>query len=354
MVAGGRVLLVSARAELQAAVRRLVVLAGAELEVVDEIAAVRARWRSSSLVLVGFDLAAALVASGLPRRDGVVIVADGPVDTQVWQLAVSLGATEVFRLPDDQRGVVDLLSEALDEPTAFASTYAVIGGSGGAGASTLSAALALTSSRASSTVLIDADPIGGGIDVLLGAELKAGARWPALADARGHLGSEAFAQALLRVDELAVLSQDRNGPAQVEPAAADAVLSVAARAFSTVVIDLPRYLDPAALVFAAAADVVLLVMPATVRGAAAASMVAASVTARCASLSLVVRDSPGHLTVGEIATALALPVVAEVHTEAWVAAAAVRGELPVRRGRGSLHETCQSLLADLSIQAEAA
>ncbi len=55
---------------------------------------------------------------------------------------------------------------------------AVVGGRGGAGASVLATALALTAARRDLEVtLLDLDPLGGGLDLLLGAEAAPGLRW---------------------------------------------------------------------------------------------------------------------------------------------------------------------------------
>ena len=65
----------------------------------------------------------------------------------------------------------------------------VVGGSGGAGASTFAAVVALGASELSSrpVLLIDLDPIGGGLDVLLGLDSTAGARWSAVSKPGGAL-----------------------------------------------------------------------------------------------------------------------------------------------------------------------
>ena len=61
---------------------------------------------------------------------------------------------------------------------------AVVGGSGGVGASTFAAALATAAAPAT---LIDLDPVSGGIDVLLGIEDVPGARWSGLRLEGGRL-----------------------------------------------------------------------------------------------------------------------------------------------------------------------
>jgi len=326
---------------------RLAALAGAELDVTTEVDGLQAAWRSAAVVVVGSDLAAAVAVTEPPRREGVIVVADDAESAEVWQLAVALGAAGVYQLPRDQHAVLDVVGATLDGPIEAAPIIAVIGGCGGAGASTLAAALALTSARARPTVLVDADRYGGGIDVLLGAEQCEGARWPELSGARGHLEAQAFANALPRVGSLAVLSQDRGHPQpEIDLETADAVAAAVRRAFAAVVVDLPRHGDPVASLFVARAEAVLLVVPATVRAAAAAAAVAASVVAQGGVPSLVVRDAgPQRLGVEEIASVLGHPVGAILRSESWVMTAAERAELPVRRGRGSLADACGSLLA---------
>ena len=63
-----------------------------------------------------------------------------------------------------------------------------------------------------STLLVDLDPLGGGLDLLLGAERLAGLRWPDLAGARGRLGGGMLRDALPRLDGLSLLSW-AGGPA---------------------------------------------------------------------------------------------------------------------------------------------
>jgi secretion/DNA translocation related CpaE-like protein len=341
-----RIVLLTAHAELRSAVARLAALAGADVEVVGASVGARAAWRAAQIVVVGSDLAAAVAAAGLPRRGDVVVVTAGEPDEELWRATVGLGAGRLLVLPGDEQRLVELLSDALEVTAVAASTIAVVGGCGGAGASTLAAALAITAARASQTLLIDGDWFGGGLDVLLGVEQRPGARWPDLAGTRGRLGTAALSEAVLRVDGLAVLSWDRSGAAHLEADAAAAVMSAATRAFSWVVLDLPRCLDAASAGLAAAADLAVIVVPATVRATAAAAMVAGQLVASCPQLRLVVRDAgAGRLAVAEVAAALGLSVIATVQSEAGVALAAQRGEPPLRRPRGSLAQACRAVLA---------
>jgi Mrp family chromosome partitioning ATPase len=88
-----------------------------------------------------------------------------------------------------------------------AASSAFMGGSGGVGATTLAAGLAFVAARTQRTMLIDADPRSGGLDLLLGAERTPGWRWPRLATARGHLGD--LTGQLPSIDGIDLLSMAR-------------------------------------------------------------------------------------------------------------------------------------------------
>lgn len=350
-----RIVALTARDDLRAEVLRLGALAGAHVEPISASSGVRPVWRSAQVVIVGSDLAGPIAAAGLPRRTDVVVVASDEPAAALWRSVVELGAGQLVVLPDDEQLLVELMSDAVESTTPGGSTIAVIGGCGGAGASTLAAALAVTAGRSGPTVLIDGDCYGGGLDVLLGAEQLPGARWSDLAGTRGRLRATALTETLVHVDGYAVLSWDRAGCIDLSVDAATAVMAAANRAFRFVIVDLPRRLDAAATVLAAAADLVVMIVPATVRGAAAAVAVAAQVLPHCAQLHLVVRDGGmAQLSAAEIADALGVDVAAEIESESAVKVAAERGEPPLRRPRGSLHDACCDLLAASSRVEEAA
>src|SRR3954469_13289994 len=104
----------------------------------------------------------------------------------------------------------------------------VTGGSGGVGASTFAAVLAMVARPA---VLVDLDPVGGGADVLLGIEAHPGARWSGVRLDGGRLEPTLLADGLPRWRDVAVLAADSGEPS---PGAALQVVD-AARRLGTVV-----------------------------------------------------------------------------------------------------------------------
>jgi MinD-like ATPase involved in chromosome partitioning or flagellar assembly len=102
----------------------------------------------------------------------------------------------------------------------------VVGASGGVGASALATAVAVRGSRAGTeVVLIDGCPLGGGLDVVLGAEQERGVRWPDLSRLAGSAAGRALLARLPGADGVRVLSFGRDGS---EPAAEVAAAVVAA------------------------------------------------------------------------------------------------------------------------------
>ena len=58
-------------------------------------------------------------------------------------------------------------------------------------------------------LLVDGDPLGGGIDLVLGGESDRGLRWSDLLGAAGRVPAAALAEALPRAGGLSYLSWDR-------------------------------------------------------------------------------------------------------------------------------------------------
>ncbi|GAA2817132.1 septum formation initiator [Kitasatospora paracochleata] len=337
-------LIVTADRALAEQLARLCAAAGTEPHLIRGAPPPRRLWDAAPLVLVGDDLADR--CAGLGRRTGVLLLGLDLDDGEIWVRAVRLGAEHVLFLPDAQSWLLDRIADATEGVGPPALTLAVLGGRGGAGASTLACALAITGARAGhQTMLIDADPLGGGLDVLLGAEQIGGLRWPDLAGSRGRVSGAELAKALPELHQLTALSWDRSDTLAIPPEAMQSVLAAARRRGGLVVLDLPRQLDPAAAEALEQADTGLLVVPAELRAVAAADRVAAAVRMRLADLRAVVRvPGPAGLAGPEIARGLRLRLAGELPPEPGLAIDAERGSPPGIRERGPLARFCGSFL----------
>jgi secretion/DNA translocation related CpaE-like protein len=331
---------------------RLAAAGGTEVDVATDPAAARTRWSAAPLVLLGIDQAQPCLQARLPRRPSVVLVGRDGVTEAAWHLAELIGAQHVAVLPAAEPWLVDRFAEATTLPGAGSSgrIAAVIGGRGGAGASVLAGGLAVTAARTGlRTLLVDADPLGGGLDLVLGWEQLEGLRWPALTAADGRVDPPALVDALPGQGDLVMLSWDRGDLLAVPAEAMAATVDAGRRGRDLVVVDLPRQLDEAAVVALHAADQVFIVVPAELRATAAAARVAAAVGQHCGALSVVVRGpAPGRLKAREVARALGLPLAGTLRPEPNLCRGLERGEAPGATGRGPLATLCRRLIADLT------
>jgi secretion/DNA translocation related CpaE-like protein len=342
-----RPLLLSTHELLTDEILRLAAVGGIPIEVAIDPGAVRARYLGAPLVLVGADLAEAVVRARLPRRGGVVLVGLEEPD-HLYAQAQDLGAEFVASLPTAQPWLLDRLASATSADTQVARVLAVVGGRGGAGASTLAVALAVTAVRADQrALLIDADPRGGGLDLALGLENDEGLRWPDVAGASGRIDPAVLTEALPGRGPLAVLSWGRaqSAPAEAPVTAMTAALAAGRRGVDVIVIDLPRCVDEAAAIGAAAADQVYVVVPAEVRAMFSAAATIREIGDFTEHIGAIVRGpSPGGLRADEVASAVGLPLLGEAPSEPGLPGAVERGYAPGGSGRGPLAALCRNLL----------
>ncbi|WP_190143721.1 septum site-determining protein Ssd [Streptomyces glebosus] len=322
---------------------RLCAAAGALPEVAHGLPARKRDWEAPPLVIVGADCAPRMRGAG--RRAGVILTGQDADDPAVLRLAVALGAERVLALPDGERWLADRIADAVEGVGPPALTVGVIGGCGGAGASTLAGALAVTAARTGRrTLLVDGDPLGGGLDVLLGGEKEKGLRWPAFAESRGRVACGALAESLPRLHSFRVLSWDRGSDVTIPPPAMRAVMAAARRRGGVVVVDLPRRVDAAAAEALAQVDMGLLLVPTELRAVAAAQRVAAGVQKVLGDLRVVARGAPGRhghgLPPDEIARLMELPLAGEVPWEAGLLADLSRGVPPGAQVGGPLARFC--------------
>ncbi|MGY1685546.1 septum site-determining protein Ssd [Geodermatophilus sp. SYSU D00867] len=343
-----RPLVVCADEDLLDDVLRVLAAAGTEPEVATGGTALRRAHRDAALVLLGADVLDSPAVRALPRRPGVVVVAPSALPAPAWAAAVERGAERVAVLPDDEAWLAARAGEAGRSPVARG-WLAVVGGScGGAGASTLATALAVAAARREGVLLVDADPWGGGLDLLLGAEDAEGLRWPELTGVRGRVDGDALLAALPTAAGVHVLAAARDDPAPVPAEALAAVVDAARDRGLPVVVDLPRTAapDPAAEAVLAEADLALLVVPARLRAASAARALVAG--APWSAARLVVRTVPGGLSAAEVAAVAGRPVLAELGHDRGALPRGERGEPPSVAPRSPLGALVRRLLGELS------
>src|SRR6478735_6659142 len=326
--------------------------AGVEPEVVADAGAARAHWVQAGLVMVGEDQAQSLVAQGLPRRAHLLLLATEP-DHELAGHSLRLGAPIVV-LPEGASELVAAVSGVPGRAAGRGRVVAVVGGSGGVGASTVASALAFVAARAGRrAAVVDLDPLGGGIDLLLGAERLQGWRWPRLSTARGQLGD--LSGQLPHLDGVDLVAMGR-GIEPPQPPAAEAVVAVVGsvvRSHELVVLDAGRGVGVAgsALVLA---DVGLLVVAGDVRGVAAAGETYAQLARSDTAWHLLVRrPRAGGLSPSDAAEGLEPGLLGVLDDDTAVALAAERGEPPARASRSQLARVCRHVL-DTAVWPEAA
>lgn len=241
-------------------------------------------------------------------------------------IAESAFVRESFMLPAEAASLLKALGElALRTPrSAGSSTVAgagvvltFIGAAGGAGTSTLAAAVARTlagkvasgSGDGLDPVLVDGQRYSGGLDLLLGVEDSVGARWDDIQIGDGNVERGTFVRALPRTtDGIAVLTHSRSIlPAQIEDVSdEDAALERAVAVLGTggvTVVDT----SPGGQMMRS--DHTFIVTPAEVRAAASAALIAAQCRANSVPASVVLRhrawsgisaDDMAHVTKAEV------------------------------------------------------
>jgi len=334
------VLVVAGPGETQDLVLSAVAAQELDAVVVIDLDQVAGPWRDAGVVLVADDQAERLVARALPHRDGVYLVGADSRRLSTWSTPLS---AQVIPLPEGSAWLGAVMAEG--SARVRAPVVAVLGGSGGAGASTLAAALAqLGGERPEGAALVDVDPVGGGIDLLLGAEQATGWRWPGLHGAEGHLGD--LRPHLPVVDGVSVVSMARGAALDLAREPLAAVVGGLRSVHSLVVLDPGRSLAPAAREAVRLSGRQLVVVAAGIRGVAAARQTIEALGIERPEL--VLRRWPGGLPADLVAEAVGHRVVAVLPEDRALRSAAERGEPPARGARRRYRKVVARLLAGLT------
>lgn len=274
--------------------------------------ALRARWSTARIRLVGTDMVPRAVELG--AREHTWIVGAHPAELVAASAELNAPAVPV---PDVSGRLAEIMGSATSVPVESL-TVGVVGASGGLGTSCLAVALAMHAAGRAPSVLVELAGCGGGIDLLLGAEAHDGLRWGRLTGARGQLGELA---GLVSADGVDVVALERERAGFPEQEAIQAVLRSLRRSHRTVVVDMGR----GDALQVCAPDQVLLVVAADVRGVAAARM-AVHASPGLGAAQVVVRSGRGRtLPAPSVADALGMPLAGTLRHDPMVPRLATDG-----------------------------
>lgn len=317
---------------------------GASPEVATDVPSARRAWRAASAVIVGDDLVGELTAASLPRRDHVVVIAPDRPDS--WRAALELGAVAVCG-PHDEDRVIELLSVALDG-RGEACVVSVVGGVGGAGSSTATVALGVAAARRGLRPLVlDADPLGGGLDLVLGSERVDGLRWDDFGMTRGRIEAGSLADVLPERDGVSTLTW-RTDASRLLPGAWPEVLAGAVRGFDLVAVDLPRHLGEVGAEIVGRSVLTLVVVPEEIAAVAASRHVIAGLRRRAPEVGLVTVGRAGGIGPAAVSEALDMPALARIRPDRRLRGAVDRG-----RGPGSsrsLRRSAEAVLDAIGLE----
>ncbi|MFE7604630.1 hypothetical protein ACFU1Q_05605 [Brachybacterium paraconglomeratum] len=270
------------------------------------------------------------------RAPLIVVLAAEQVPAELWPLALEAGALAVLPLPSASEELLSRLAE-LTRTRSGARLIGVTGGCGGAGASTFAARLAGAARRHGPVALLDADPLGGGLDLLVEASGAPGLDWSQTASL-GVDDGEALRSGLPRIDEVHLLvAGERPGPDQED---LPRVLAALGPLDGTVVVDLAAALVPCAIPHL---DELLLVLPASDLAVRSAARRLREWSPPAGLTRAVVRRG-GALSAAEVAEDLDLPLAVSFRDSP-------RGAVPLLdvRRRGA-DRAARELLAELLMQ----
>lgn len=228
--------------DLMDQIRRLVAVSAHEVQCVSSISQAQGGWDSASLVFVGCDLVAEVRSAALPKRKQLVVVAHSGATDTIWREAMSVGAQGVVQLPEDEDWVTDQLAAIAAEQGHRGLVLATLGGSGGVGSSSFVAALGIAALElGKSPVVVDLDPIGCGIDVVLGSDqVESGVRWSELYRVSGRVPGKSLVGGLPSINQVPILSWGDGEALLPTKEAVGIVLDSLKSSFDVVLVDLPR------------------------------------------------------------------------------------------------------------------
>lgn len=317
------ILLVTGDTYLQEEAMRIVAAAGGSLRTAADVSEAIHGWDSADVVLVGSDV------RELPprRRAPAVLLGRSAEGDGLWRLAAALGAERVAILPEAATWLAEHLSLS-GSPDPGGRVVGIVGGCGGAGASTTAIWQAQAAAdHGVSTLLIDGDPWGGGLELAITVQEMPGLRWPDFAETRGSIDPGQFKDSLPVAGGFAFLSWPGTREPFLTPdaGAVAAVIDAARRSFELIVVDIARS-GEGVRTLAWDCDTILLLTTAHLKPAVATARILNDLPP--VDIGLIVRGSgPSAVDAQLIAESLGLPLFGIVPEIRGVAAATELGRL---------------------------
>lgn len=341
-------LLVTRDDELQNEVRRVAAGVAVPVAVVADPREALTPWPGASIVLVGGDCAVPMSRLHPGHRSGVSVVNAGLAPPEVFRGAFELGATQVLELPTSHDWLVEALA---DSGTATSERGRVVGflsAAGGAGASTFAAATACLGAERTGTVLVDLDPVGVGVERLLGYEGASVTSWATLG--AQALGPRALRDSLPAHAGVHLLGFGTSPPRTVEVPAVAAVLAACPRAFGLTVLDVPRSLTDTAGEALGRCDLVVVICPQSVAAALSGQRLVAALS-RTDHVMVVTRAGPRNVDPVAIADTLQVPLLTEVSDQRGLDEVLACGAEPLRSRGAGLYQAALAVLDQLRLNA---
>lgn len=302
------VLLITADGGIQTEVCRLAALASVPVEVVAEETDALRSWHAASLVLVGADRLGPVARQRPTRRRDVAVVHAGIASLDVFRDAYELGAEQVVELPS----ATDWLADALSEKTTEVRHGAVIGfvaAAGGAGSTSLAVATACVAAERTRTALIDMDPLGPGVERVIGYEEPSVTTWSTLGT--HSLSPPALREALPVHDGVHLIGFGSGPTRPVDPAAVTSILTACAGAFDLTIVDLPRSTDSAVALAVERCDLVVVCSTQSIGASLSGRRLVESLS-RARDLVAVTRGGARTTDPREVVEALQVPLLIDV------------------------------------------
>ncbi|MDQ0736039.1 septum site-determining protein Ssd [Arthrobacter agilis] len=260
--------------------RRPVVLAGGSQYVQDQVARACAAAGVAPAFVGGLgealSLDPAVLLVGPDQAEGgstghreVIVVGASDDEPRIWGAAANLASSRVVVLPQGAGWLAEHLAGRLN-PAAGGSVVGFLGAAGGCGASTFAFWCARSlAQQGRATLLVDGNPLAGGLDLALGLDERPGVRWSDLRELRGTLNAAQLRSALPADGNLSVLSHSAGAADGGEGmASATAVLDAARGAFDLSVVDLGGR-NPVDRSLSSSCDHLVLLVPSRPRSVAA-------------------------------------------------------------------------------------